>query len=100
MREYPLQYMQVLTKIKKNPTIVIFFPDITLGFSMVSTVRNKILLWVACHKLVLKSVSYPKIVKNTPILIEQRTALMCTLDTHKVTYRWKAYIPWMSYMPI
>ena len=29
---------------------------------------------VVCHKLVLKSVSYPKIVKNTPILIEQSIA--------------------------
>ena len=29
---------------------------------------------VACHKLVLKGVSYPKIVKNTPILIEQSIA--------------------------
>ena len=29
---------------------------------------------VICHKLVLKSVSYPKIVKNTPILIEQSIA--------------------------
>ena len=29
---------------------------------------------VLCHMLVLKSVSYPKIVKNTPILIEQSIA--------------------------
>ena len=29
---------------------------------------------VICHKLVLKSVSYPKIVENTPILIEQSIA--------------------------
>ena len=29
---------------------------------------------VICNKLVLKSVSYPKIVKNTPILIEQSIA--------------------------
>ena len=29
---------------------------------------------VICHKLVLKSVSYPKTVKNTPILIEQSIA--------------------------
>ena len=35
---------------------------------------NKITLMVVCHKLVLKSVSYPKIVKNTPILIEQSIA--------------------------
>ena len=31
-------------------------------------------LLVVCHKLVLKSVPYPKIVKNTPILIEQSIA--------------------------
>ena len=31
-------------------------------------------LLVICHKLVLKSVSYPKIVENTPILIEQSIA--------------------------
>ena len=29
---------------------------------------------VICHKLVLKSVSYPKIVENTPILIEESIA--------------------------
>ena len=32
------------------------------------------LLMVICHKVVLKSVSYPKIVENTPILIEQSIA--------------------------
>ena len=54
---------------------------------------------VICHKLVLKSVSYLKIVKNTPILINRAWLVMCTLNAHKVIYRWKAYIPWMSYMP-
>ena len=34
---------------------------------------------VICHKLVLKSVSYPKIVENTPILIEQ--SLACNVYT-------------------
>ena len=34
---------------------------------------------VVCHKLVLKSVSYPKIVKNTPILIEQ--SITCNVYT-------------------
>ena len=32
------------------------------------------MLMVICHKVVLKSVSYPKIVENTPILIEQSIA--------------------------
>ena len=50
---------------------------------------------VVCHKLVLKSVSYPNIVKNTPILIKQNL-VMCTLNTHKVVYPWNAYILWMS----
>ena len=37
---------------------------------------------VICHKLVLKSVSYPKIVKNTPILIEQSIA--CNVYTFNI----------------
>ena len=40
---------------------------------------------VICHKLVLKSVSYPKIVENTPILIEQSIA--CNVYTqHPLSY--------------
>ena len=35
---------------------------------------------VACHKLVRKSVSYPKIVKNTPILIQQNIACNVQLN--------------------
>ena len=35
---------------------------------------------VLCHKLVLKSVSCPKIVKNTPILMEQSIA--CNVYTY------------------
>ena len=36
--------------------------------------HTKQTILVMCHKLVLKSVSYPKIVKNTPSLIEQSIA--------------------------
>ena len=39
-------------------------------------------VYVACHKLVLKSVSYPKIEKNTPILIQQSIACHKVLNLH------------------
>ena len=42
--------------------------------SGVTGVKRSFSQKVVCHKLVLKSVSYPKIVKNTPILIEQSIA--------------------------
>ena len=43
---------------------------------------------VICHKLVIKSVSYHRIKKYTPILIQQRILVQCTSNTQ---YCWKAW---------
>ena len=60
--KYP---MDLVRNVPRNSKILVF--------TSVETIVVKLQL-VICHKLVLKSVSYLKIVKNTPILIEQSIA--------------------------
>ena len=50
----------------------VFMPN--FDHFVIVSIKMIISFKVVCHKLVLKGVSYPKIVKNTPILIEQGIA--------------------------
>ena len=78
---------------------VIPFSKVSIFYSMIPSIS----LLFKCSTEGRMSQTGPKkcfIPQNCEKYTKQRIALMCTLDTHKVIYRWKAYIPWMSYMPI